>query len=155
MNYSYPLFRPPSEAASFIVQLSYGCSSNTCQFCGMYKSVKYSKRNVEDVIAEIKNIPDYYRNDIKRIFIADGDPIHSGFEVLKTLVVFLNRFFPNLQRISAYALPQLVLKLTEPELEILNKLKLKLFYMGLETGSDELYKFISKKGSMEIGRAHV
>ena len=31
------VFRPPSEARSFILRVTIGCSHNACTFCTMYK----------------------------------------------------------------------------------------------------------------------
>ncbi len=35
LAYDMPLFRPPSEANSLIIQATIGCSHNRCQFCGV------------------------------------------------------------------------------------------------------------------------
>jgi len=35
MRYEPPLFRPPSEARSYILQATLGCSWNNCTYCHM------------------------------------------------------------------------------------------------------------------------
>ena len=43
------VFRPPSEARSFILRVTIGCSHNMCTFCTMYKASKYRVRSLEEI----------------------------------------------------------------------------------------------------------
>lgn len=43
------VFRPPSEARSFILRVTIGCSHNTCRFCDMYKASKFRIRPMEEI----------------------------------------------------------------------------------------------------------
>ena len=56
----------------------------------------------------------------------------------------LNTSFPKLNRISAYALPSDLLSKTESELKTLVEKGLKLLYVGIESGDDELLGVINK-----------
>ena len=71
-DYDQPLFRPPSEAESLILQITIGCSQNHCTFCGMYKSKSFRIRPVEDIIAEIDAVPVHHRPHIRRVFLAEA-----------------------------------------------------------------------------------
>ena len=53
MRYKGKVYRPPSEAYSLIVQVTYGCSHNRCAFCTMYKEKQFRIRSTEDVIAAL------------------------------------------------------------------------------------------------------
>ena len=44
MRYHGDIIRPPSEAASLILQVTYGCSNNTCDFCGTYLGKPFAVR---------------------------------------------------------------------------------------------------------------
>jgi radical SAM superfamily enzyme YgiQ (UPF0313 family) len=57
---------------------------------------------------------------------------------------YLNEKFPYLDRIGTYATPQSALIKSIDELKELNQLGLKIAYMGVETGDEELLKKVNK-----------
>ena len=148
MKYKEPLFRPPAEADSLIFQIAYGCPHNTCRFCGMYKTVRYSLRAKEETMAEFHLAAQNYPETC-RIFLADGDVMALPFELLKEYLIALNTFFPRLSRINIYANGSSILNKTKAQLEILRSLKLNTLYMGLESGSQNVLDRFSKTESVE------
>jgi len=56
MRYLEPVFRPPSEAYSYILQVTYGCSNNGCTFCGMYRNKRFSVRPPHEVSEDIEEV---------------------------------------------------------------------------------------------------
>ena len=75
LDYIEPVFRPPSEARSLILQVTNGCSWNQCCFCEMYTDTQkkfYPKKEAE-IIKELKEASGYYQDNIQRLFLADGD----------------------------------------------------------------------------------
>ena len=53
ISYIEPVFRPPSEARSLILQVTNGCSWNRCTFCSMYKSEKFALRTTDEIRRDI------------------------------------------------------------------------------------------------------
>ena len=143
LNYDYPLYRPPSEADSLIFQVTLGCSFNECSFCDMYRSKEYSERPWNEVKEEI-NIMSKTLPETRRIFLADGDALNLETEYMKNIVKYLYEKFPNLERISCYAMPMNVLKKTSEELKSLRNAGLNMFYLGIESGSDVILKKVTK-----------
>ena len=143
LNYDAPLYRPPSEAKSLIFQVTLGCSFNECSFCDMYRSKEYSERSWEEVKGEIdmmsKMLP-----DTTKIFLADGDALNLDTEYMIQIVKYVYEKFPNLERVSCYAMPMNLLKKTPEELDAMKKAGLDMLYLGIETGSDILLKKITK-----------
>lgn len=143
INYSYPLFRPPAEANNLIIQVTLGCSYNNCSFCSMYKTKSYKIRELKDVYSDIDILASSYP-DTHKIFLADGDALSLETSHLVKILKYLQKSFPKLRRISLYASAQNILKKSPQELEILCENKLNLLYYGIETGSDEILKKITK-----------
>jgi len=148
INYDEPLFRPPSEAYSLIFQITLGCSWNKCAFCDMYASKKFKARKEEDVFAEIDAVK-RIATDTRKIFLADGNAFVLSFDRLKRMLDKLNESFPKLNRISAYALPQDIMAKSDEELKQLADSGLKLLYVGIESGDDELLKAIHKSETFD------
>ena len=143
LNYDAPLYRPPSEAKSLIFQVTLGCSFNECSFCDMYRSKEYSERSWDEVKGEIdmmsKMLP-----DTTKIFLADGDALNLDTEYMIKIVKYIYEKFPNLERVSCYAMPMNLLKKTPEELDAMKKAGLNMLYLGIETGSDILLKKVTK-----------
>lgn len=141
--YDEPVFRPPAEANSAIVQATIGCSWNRCAFCEMYTSKKFRVRKIEEVKPEIETLSKIH-NRVKKVFLADGNAFVLSANNLIPILAEINLQFGKLQRISSYALPRDILSKTETELKELRELGLKLLYIGIETGDDELLEIINK-----------
>jgi radical SAM superfamily enzyme YgiQ (UPF0313 family) len=141
--YDMPLFRPPSEGDNLIVQATLGCGFNHCTFCSMYKGKVYAARPREEVFAHIDGLARHW-HDAHRVFLADGDAFGLPTVELLAIAEKLQRTFPALQRISAYATPLNILKKSPEELAELKAAKLSLVYLGMESGSAEVLKRIAK-----------
>ena len=143
LNYDYPLYRPPSEARSLIFQVTLGCSFNECSFCDMYRSKEYQERPWDEVKLEIdmmaKQMP-----ETRRIFLADGDALNLETDYMVKIVTYIKEKFPNLERISCYAMPMNILKKTPEELKKMYDAGLTMFYLGIESGSDLILKKVTK-----------
>ena len=155
MRYYGSVYRPPSEAYSLIVQVTYGCSHNTCAFCGMYKEKRFALRPLAEVLEDFHLARQYYRN-VGRIFLADGDALIRKVSDLVTILDTIRELFPECERVSSYASPSSLQIRTDEELQLLRDKGLTMVYMGLESGCDDVLKRM-RKGHMsaeivEMGR---
>jgi len=146
--YDYPLYRPPSEGNSLIVQATLGCSHNKCSFCNMYKSKKFTIKAIEEIKEDINNFRQIYGH-VERIFLADGDALIIKAEDLKEILAYIKKLFPECQRITLYGSPESILLKTLQELSDLKDLGLSMIYMGVESGNDEVLNDINKGVSSE------
>lgn len=143
-NYEEPLFRPPSEAGSLIIQATIGCSHNRCKFCGMYKMKGFRVRSVAEILEEIRSVPRGIGQQVRRVFLADGDALVYPQQGLETILDALNQAFPQLARVGAYASPGSLAGKSLEELGILAGKKLRILYFGLESGDPETLEKVGK-----------
>lgn len=143
IDYDMPVWRPPSEGDSFILQATLGCSFNRCSFCSMYRTKTFTVRPLALVQAEIQAVAQRYP-DTRRVFLADGDALAAPLAHLLAILDTLRTAFPHLQRVSSYALPANLLKKSVDELAQLRAAGLSLLYYGIETGNADLLKRITK-----------
>ena len=143
MRYYGKVFRPPSEAYSLIVQVTYGCSHNTCAFCDMYKEKRFAIRPLSEVLEDFDLARKTYRQ-VKRIFLADGDALVRKASELETILDHIAALFPECERVTCYASPSSIQIRTEEELRTLRAKGLTMVYMGLESGSDAVLQKMHK-----------
>jgi radical SAM superfamily enzyme YgiQ (UPF0313 family) len=137
VKYEEPLFRPPSEANSLIFQVTIGCAWNRCSFCEMYSEKTFRIKKEEDILHEIEAASKVFP-DTRRIFLADGNPMVLSANKLLRILSALNENFPRVNRISTYALPSDIISKTPKDLIKLKEAGLKLIYVGIESGDDEV-----------------
>jgi radical SAM superfamily enzyme YgiQ (UPF0313 family) len=142
-DYDEPVFRPPSEAYSLIIQATIGCSWNKCAFCEMYTSKKFRPRKIDDVVDEVKEAGEL-NDDINKIFLADGNAFCLSTDKLLKILNAIKEYMPKVRRVSAYALPTDISRKSNEELKELSDAGLKLLYVGIESGDDEILKLIDK-----------
>ena len=143
MRYEGSVYRPPSEAKSYILQVTLGCSHNQCTFCSMYKDKTFRVRSIDQIFEDLKLARDYY-SKIKRIFLADGDALVLKTDTLIKILKEINRLFPECKRIGIYANPGDLLRKSVLDLLKLKNLGLGIIYLGIESGSDLVLKKVKK-----------
>jgi radical SAM superfamily enzyme YgiQ (UPF0313 family) len=171
MRYEYPVYRPPSEWKSLIIQATIGCPHNKCAFCDMYKTQKFKLRPLEEIKKDVEmakeletkiiekassasrepgkqayeaGIPWLLEGQVKSVFIADSNSIIMETKELVELVKFIHKTFPHLDRVTSYARAKTIVEKSMKDLKMLRNAGLQRLHVGLETGDPELLKIIKK-----------
>lgn len=143
MRYYGSVYRPPSEARSLIVQVTYGCSHNTCAFCSMYKEKRFALRPLDEVLEDFRLARQVYRH-VDKVFLADGDALVRKAEELYVILDTVGELFPECRRVTSYASPASIRVRTDGELRTLREKGLTMVYMGLESGCDAVLERMNK-----------
>jgi len=143
-----PAIRPPAEADSFLLQVTLGCSVNSCSFCGAYKGKLFRVKDRTEITADIQWYARRYP-DTRRVFLMDGDVLVLANSKLLPILDELRAAFPRLSRISSYANGCNITRKSDQELAELYARKLSLIYMGLESGSQAVLDRCGKYSRVE------
>lgn len=143
-----PAIRPPAEADSFLLQVTLGCSANSCTFCGAYMNKPFRPKDPQEIEADIARHARRYPGE-RRAFLMDGDALALGNSRLVPILKKLEEAFPCLTRISSYANGTNIARRSLQELNELREHKLSLLYMGLESGSQAVLDRCKKSSSAE------
>jgi len=152
MRYEGQIYRPPSEAGSYILQATVGCSWNHCTYCDMYRAKQFRVRDRDDTLTDIRVAGLTYGSDVEKVFVADGDALVMDLDHWEVILSACRDAFPGLRRVSAYATAMNLVAKPVEELERLREQGLSLLYIGPETGDDVTFKRIAKGADFE---AHV
>ena len=157
MRYEGPIYRPPSEADSLLIQVTVGCPHNKCTFCMVYKNgPRYKVRDVKDIKADILKARDIYGDHVRTLFLPAGNTIAMKTEDLCEILVFAKETFSTLERITVYGSSQYIHKKGPQKLKHLADAGLSRIHVGLESGDDIILKRIKKgtssKEQIEAGR---
>ena len=143
LDYDEPVFRPPSEARSLILQLTVGCSWNKCTYCAMYRGKDYRVRPVEHVLDEIRGAAANTAG-VHRVFLADGDALAAPMEALELVLAEIRDQLPTVNRVGIYADSSSIIDKGGDRLTRLSELGLGIVYFGPETGDPVTLKAIRK-----------
>jgi len=147
MSYAGSVYRPPSEANSFLLQATIGCSWNHCTYCAMYRDKQFRVRPLAETLEDIATAGRFFSDRLRKVFVMDGDALTMDIELWEPILQALNAAFPKLRRVSCYATALNLLAKPQEELRRLCDLGRKLLYIGPESGDDVTLKRIAKGAS--------
>lgn len=152
MRYEPPLFRPPSEARSYILQATIGCSWNNCTYCHMYRTKQFRIRPLDETLADIHEAGRRFGHAVDKVFVADGDALVMPAEHWLPILAELRASFPRLRQVSCYAMASNIVEKGPSELEALREAGLSLLYIGPESGDELTLRRLAKQPRPEGAR---
>ena len=148
MKYTGPVYRPPYEANTLLLQVTVGCAHNKCTFCTMYRDVKFSIEKIDQVEKDLQEAQQLHGN-VKRIFLVNGDAFVLSATRLKEIAVKIHHYLPKVEKITMYSSINNIKHKSDEELAELAKLGIGDLWIGVETGHGEALKYLNKGSSIE------
>jgi len=145
LRYEGPIYRPPSEADSLLIQATVGCPHNKCTFCMVYKKGPlYRVRPVEEICEDIDEACDVYGEKVKSLFFPAGNSIAMPTRDLAAICRYSMDKFRSLKRITVYGSSQYIAEKGLADMMTLRDAGLSRIHVGLESGDDDTLKRVKK-----------
>ncbi len=150
MRYEGPIYRPPSEADSLLIQATVGCPHNKCTFCMVYKQgPRYRVRPVAEIKQDLDEAQRVYGDAPRTLFFPAGNTIAMPTDELAEICRYARSVFPRLERITVYGSSQYIFRKGPEAMARLREAGLDRIHVGLESGNDEVLRRIKKGTSRE------
>ena len=154
MHYTGPVYRPPFEADSILVQVTVGCSHNACTFCTMYRGTRFETSRTEDIEADLREAAHDFPS-VKRVFLVNADAFVLSAGRLTTIAEKIHEHLPNVETIGMYASVKNVIGKSDEDLARLHELGIDGLNIGLESGLDEVLAHLNKGFTLDEARTQL
>lgn len=149
--YPHPIsILPPDRYLSVVLQATQGCTWNRCTFCSFYQGRPFHAASPEEMRAHVAAVRDLLGRDRARrrsIFLADGNALALGNRRLLPLLEIAREAFPG-EPLTGFVDVYSGGRSHDPtDWRELAAHVLAQVYVGMETGQDELLRWIDKPGS--------
>lgn len=152
MHYTGSIFRPPFEARSLLLQVTAGCSHNSCSFCSMYRDTPFRVSPMEEVLADLREAKQRFPGT-QRIFLEGGDAFALSTDRLLRIADACRETFPLLETITCYASVLNVHDKSAADLKRLRDAGINEPNFGIESGLDHMLRIMNKGFTVDEARA--
>ena len=143
MKYTGPIYRPPYEANTLLLQVTVGCAHNKCTFCTMYKDVRFSMEKLDQIESDLQEAQQTMGH-VKRVFLVNGDAFVLSSNRLRPIAKLIHKYLPKVEVITMYASINNIKGKSDEELKELRELKINDLWVGAETGRAETLENLNK-----------
>ena len=142
MHYNGPIVRPQTDADSLFIEVTVGCTHNSCTFCNFYDGYPFAVASFTQIEEDLIEASRRYPN-AKKIWANGGNPYALHTEKLIEVGKLIKKYFPE-SRISTYARVDDLLRKSVEEMRQLKEYGFEDLVIGFETGDDEALAYVNK-----------
>ena len=148
MNYEGQICRGPMERSSYMLPVAVGCSYNRCNFCTLFRHLKYRELPMEQIEAELERVRSLGGNP-KHVFLGDGNAFGLATKRLLEITDLIHRYFPGCQAINMDGTITNIQAKSREELLALRKAGICHLYLGIESGLDDVLRYMGKDHNLD------
>ena len=142
---------PPDQYFSVVLQVTEGCSFNSCTFCTFYRDRPFRIKNPDSLRSHALAVKNFIGAGLslrRTIFLGDANALAAPMPRLLSLVDVIHEVYDveSLGGLFAFLDGFSGERKTVAEYQALEKRGLKRVYIGMESGHDPLLRFLNKPG---------
>ncbi len=140
---------PPDEYFSIVLQATFGCTWNACTFCSFYLDRNFSLRPLDrfrEHLEQVRALLGEAAALRRRLFLADGNALMLANDRLIPIIEAAGNVFPD-RSFSGFVDVFSGRKKSVEQWRLLYERGLRRVHVGIETGLDDLLRFVNKPGS--------
>ena len=134
MHFTGPIWRPPYEAGSVLLQATVGCTHHRCKFCSLYPGIEFRVSPMSEIVSDLEIIR-HYQPRARRVFLTGANPFALSFDRLKELAMTVHDYLPRCQ-IGTFSRISDIKNKTVEQLKELRSYGFNGLSIGRETGDD-------------------
>lgn len=143
MHFTGTVYRNPYWPTWPLLEITQGCTHNSCKFCTMYKDVQFRMSPMEWIEADLQELAKT-DPDARTIQLLSANPLAPTYNKLAPVFEMINRYLPKIEYIYlAGRVDDLKNKAVE-ELKTLKEMGMKEISLGVESGDDWTLDRINK-----------
>lgn len=142
MHFNGPIVRPQTDADSLFIEVTVGCTHNSCTFCNFYDGYSFSVAPLSQIQEDLEEAKARYP-EVRKIWANGGNPYALSTDKLAEIGKLIKKYYPE-SRISTYARVDDLTRKTAAEMKYLKECGWEDLVIGFETGDDTALKYVNK-----------
>ena len=144
LHFNGPVWRPPFEATSQLLQVTAGCTWHRCKFCTLYGTQKFRMSPMSEIESDLKVI-NRVQPRAHRVFLTGANPFVLTANRLLDIALLIRKYVgEGRPTIGCFARITDITKKSVEELRQLHHLGFDYLTIGVESGDSETLSRVNK-----------
>lgn len=144
LHFNGPVWRPPFEATSQLLQVTAGCTWHRCKFCTLYGTQKFRMSPMSEIESDLKVI-NRVQPRAHRVFLTGANPFVLTANRLLDIALLIRKYVgEGHPTIGCFARITDITKKSVEELRQLHHLGFDYLTIGVESGDSETLSRVNK-----------
>lgn len=143
MHFTDTVYRNPYWPTFPLLQITQGCTHNSCRFCTMYRNVNFKLQPMEWIEQDLQELAGIIP-EAKTIQLLSANPLVMSYDKLAPILEMINKYLPKMEYIYTQGRVSDLKNKTVEQLKGLKELGMREISLGVESGDDRTLERINK-----------